>query len=379
MATGTLAPVGRQQYLDANGTPLAGGKLYWTAAGTSTPLDTYSDSTLLVANANPVILDSAGRATVYLSAASYKLVVKNSADVTQYTVDPVPATNIATSLVTDTISGRLTLESSVPISTTDQSAKTTLYFTPYLGNHISLYDGSAWSSTTFAETSLSLAGFTASKPYDIFGYLSSGTFTLEAVVWTNTTTRATSLATQDGVYVKSGSATKRYLGTIYINSSGGQTDDTAAKRYVWNYYNRLRRALLRSRCHGDMDVYDCHAPAGEREHRNQVDVMVGVAEATLALQLVAFANNSATTFAAVAIGQDSTSAAMSGGSGGFIAMDVVGNPHAGIVVATILPAVGRHFYAWLEESIASGTTTFYGTTTSGAMPIVSGLTGFIEG
>jgi hypothetical protein len=379
MATGTLAPVGRQQYLDANGTPLAGGKLYWTAAGTSTPLDTYSDSTLLVANANPVILDSAGRATVYLSAASYKLVVKNSADVTQYTVDPVPATNIATSLVTDTISGRLTLESSVPISTTDQSAKTTLYFTPYLGNHISLYDGSAWSSTTFAETSLSLAGFTASKPYDIFGYLSSGTFTLEAVVWTNTTTRATSLATQDGVYVKSGSATKRYLGTIYINASGGQTDDTAAKRYVWNYYNRLRRALLKQEATTTWTYTTATLRQANGSTANQVDVMVGVAEATLALQLVAFANNSATTFAAVAIGQDSTTTAMSSSSGGFIAMDVVGNPHAGIVVATILPAVGRHFYAWLEESIASGTTTFYGTTSSSGMPLVSGLSGFIEG
>ena len=41
--------------------PLNGGKVYFYVAGTSTPQDTYTDSTGKTANANPVILDSAGR------------------------------------------------------------------------------------------------------------------------------------------------------------------------------------------------------------------------------------------------------------------------------------------------------------------------------
>jgi len=52
------------------------------------------------------------------------------------------------------------------------------------------------------------------------------------------------LTTQDGVLVKSGAATRRYVGTIYINSSGGQTDDSKTKRFVWNYYNRLPRDMF---------------------------------------------------------------------------------------------------------------------------------------
>ncbi len=140
--------------------------------------------------------------------------------------------------------GRLTLESGVPISTTDQSAKTTLYYTPYVGDQIAVYDGSsAWSNLTFTETSLSLAGLTADKNYDIFGYDNSGTFALESLVWSDDTTRATALTRQNGVLVKTGATTRRYLGTIRINSTGGQCEDTETQRFAWNMYNRVNRRL----------------------------------------------------------------------------------------------------------------------------------------
>ena len=50
-----------QQFFDNNGVPLAGGKLYTYAAGTTTPLTTYTSNLGDVAHANPIILDSAGR------------------------------------------------------------------------------------------------------------------------------------------------------------------------------------------------------------------------------------------------------------------------------------------------------------------------------
>ncbi len=40
--------------------------------------------------------------------------------------------------------GRLTLTSGSPVVSGDQTAKTTVYFTPYKGNRISLYNGSGW-------------------------------------------------------------------------------------------------------------------------------------------------------------------------------------------------------------------------------------------
>jgi len=377
MATYTLAPVGRQQFFDATGNPLSGGKLYWYQSGTTTPLDTYSDS-IGTPNTNPVICDSGGYATVYLQATSYKLVVKNSSDVTQYTVDPVAAVNVAQASSVDSVCGRLTLESGVAISTSDQSAKTTVYFTPYKGNIISLYDGSTWTDSAFVETSLSLAGLTASKPYDIFGYLSSGTFTLEAVAWTNTTTRATALATQDGRYVKSGTTTKRYLGTVYINSTGGQTDDTVLKRYVWNAYNRCRRHL-RVADATDSWAYTTGAwRQANNSAANQVDVVIGLAEAVIRLQVLAGVfSTTAGVSVAVGIGEDSTTTLLA---------EAIVPPSTTLVtigpiqIVTALlekmPTIGRHVYSWNEYG---GTNvTFYG---DGGVPALfrAGMTGSIEG
>lgn len=139
--------------------------------------------------------------------------------------------------------GRLTLESGVPVSTTEQSDKTTLYFTPFNGTYVDLYDGSsAWSREQFSELSLSLSGLTPSKPHDIFIYDNAGTLALSATEWTNYTTRATELTYQNGIYVLTGATNKRYIGTIYMDS-GQKCQDTLTKAYVWNYYNQVRRRL----------------------------------------------------------------------------------------------------------------------------------------
>jgi hypothetical protein len=86
------------QQFDNNGLPLAGGRLYTYVAGTTTPLATYTDSTLGVANANPVVLDAQGRANVWLGASLYKFVQKTSADVTLWTVDNVSQSGVSTNV-----------------------------------------------------------------------------------------------------------------------------------------------------------------------------------------------------------------------------------------------------------------------------------------
>ena len=137
--------------------------------------------------------------------------------------------------------GRLTLTSGTPVTTADVTGATTIYYTPYKGNSIGLYDGSsAWTILTFTEKSLALGTLTSGLPYDVFAYNNSGVVALELLAWTSATARATALVYQNGVLVKSGATTRRYLGTFYTTSTT-QTADALATRYLYNYYNRVMR------------------------------------------------------------------------------------------------------------------------------------------
>ena len=138
--------------------------------------------------------------------------------------------------------GRLTLESGVPVSTTDQAAKTDIYYTPAVHNVIVLWDGASWVPIEFTEYTLALGTLTASKNYDVFAYLSSGALALEVLVWTDDSTRATAVTLQDGRYCKSGDKTRLLLGTFYTSSTT-TTEDTTNNRLVGNVYNKVRRAV----------------------------------------------------------------------------------------------------------------------------------------
>jgi hypothetical protein len=99
MAVGNVMPTPVQQFLDSNGDPISAGKLYTYAAGGSTPLQTFTDSNLGTPNANPVVLDSAGRAAVFLSSNSYKFVLHTSADILVYTRDNVQSLTLQQSVI----------------------------------------------------------------------------------------------------------------------------------------------------------------------------------------------------------------------------------------------------------------------------------------
>jgi hypothetical protein len=80
------------QFFDNNGNPLAGGLIYTYAAGTTTPIATYTSSSGGTANANPIVLDSAGRtpAQIWLTAgSSYKFVLETALGVTIKTDDNI--------------------------------------------------------------------------------------------------------------------------------------------------------------------------------------------------------------------------------------------------------------------------------------------------
>lgn len=80
------------QLCDSNGDPLSGGTVTVQDAGTTTSRSCFTDTGLSIAATNPIPLDSAGRheqGMVYISAAAYKVIVKNSSGTTIFTRDNI--------------------------------------------------------------------------------------------------------------------------------------------------------------------------------------------------------------------------------------------------------------------------------------------------
>ena len=105
----SLSPAPKLQFFGSDGLPLAGGLLYTYAAGTTTPLATYTDYTAATQNTNPIVLDSSGQAGVWIpDTTSYKYILKTSAAVTLYTVDYVSVPLTSTSFASPPAIGDVT-------------------------------------------------------------------------------------------------------------------------------------------------------------------------------------------------------------------------------------------------------------------------------
>lgn len=265
---------------------------------------------------------------------------------------------------------RLTLTSNTSVITSDVTAATTIYLTPHTGNGIALYDGSSsWSVLTSAEVSGAVPSNTNTNS-DVFAYDSSGTLALEFVSWTNDTTRATALVKQDGVWVKTGDLTKRYVGTIRTTGVSGQTEmkfgsvasgGGEASLLVWNATNRVDvGAMVR-----DSDVTWTYAAAAYRSANNstgnRASFVSGLAEDAFEAHYNVLGYGGAY---AAAIGYDSTTS-----SSGITAY--VDSTNAGASSAIFSDTdVGFHYVQALEYAQV-GTITFVGS--SGLTWIQSGL------
>lgn len=434
-------------------------KLNFYITGTSTRLDTYTDAALTTPHANPVVLDSAGRALIYLGDRVYKVVLTTSADVVIWTADPhvgrAPPANVLskatnyTVAVTDgkdvlilcdtsggavtitlytavgntgrfirvkksdssanpctvdangsqTIDGaltktinnqyqnlevvsdganwqtlgvvdrsvapgtctcRLTLTTGTAITTADVTNSNLVYLTPYKGTRVTLYNGTDWVLHTLSEVTLNLTNETISGGvnYDIFLYLVGVTLTLERLAWTNDTTRATALATQDGVYVQSGATTRLYVGTIR-GSGANATSDSLLERFTSSYYNPQPRPMAFRPTQDNYTYSTATWRQANGDATAQLAFVVGVEERPVEAHYYVVSVDSGGNARSAGIGLDSTTVATSGGriSALGAGASVLGEHHAAL---SSFPGVGYHYMAALEIGNGSTTTTWYG-------------------
>lgn len=121
--------------------------------------------------------------------------------------------------------GRLTLSSTLPVQNADVTAATTIYYLPYTGANIPVYNGSAFIPQGIGSgISLSTANstnFPASALMDVYAFMHSGTLTLCATPWGTPTAGSSArggsagITQVSGLWVNSGTWSCYAAGTTY--------------------------------------------------------------------------------------------------------------------------------------------------------------------
>jgi hypothetical protein len=173
--------------------------------------------------------------------------------------------------------GRLTLSSTLPVITSDTTAATSVYYLPYAGQIVPIYDGTALSNQSIGSgltMTLNTSNQTSGNVYDLFVFLNSGTPTIGAgPAWSSTTSRGTGagttqLAMQNGIWTNAVSITLKngstsyssitaneatYVGSIYMTANGqtgvmlkpsAASGGGANIIGVYNAYNRIRATAI---------------------------------------------------------------------------------------------------------------------------------------
>ncbi len=166
--------------------------------------------------------------------------------------------------------GYLTLSSSIdsPIITADTTGATKVYYTPYVGNQIPIWNGTSYSIFSFTQLILTLSASNVGNTlYDVCVFSNNGTPTaVTGPAWSNSTAGASARGTTpgtpqlqrlNGLWVNAlqitglnGAASFTisanqctYIGTILIDQTAGQVSGYLSagqnrKWGVWNAYNR---------------------------------------------------------------------------------------------------------------------------------------------
>jgi hypothetical protein len=209
--------------------------------------------------------------------------------------------------------GRLTLTSGSPVLSAAVLAATTIYYTPYNGNLVPVWNGSAFISTVFTEMSQSLTDTTkspgaaaASNVYDMFVWNNSGTLRCtRGPAWQagggSNTLRgsgpgSTALTRVNGVLVNANAITNgpaagagTYVGTIMTDTSGatvtfqplgGSLWTTIGSLPVWNMYNRVSQYATIEASGGTYTYSSASARVAQGNSNNSVVAVSGLPEDT---------------------------------------------------------------------------------------------------
>lgn len=395
-STGVVVPQGLRSTLYSNGT-----NVYYASDGDYAKFNSYAGNPNGNVTGYPASAtrpaDSIWDRTNFTLYISYGNGAGAAGTVWKQSV-PTPAT--ASSIA----QGYLTLSSSTtnPILQTDSVAATSVYFTPFIGNLISIPDGSTFTTYTFTQLTLGVQALQAGGLFDVFGFLYLGNpFIGVGPVWnTNSAgvcSRGTGAATTEltrlngvlvnannltGLIINGGSlydcATRCgvYLGTIYIDplNAGHVTCHRSwgqLRRWgVWNYYNRQPVYL---KCGDSTTPTWTYGTATFRpsngDVNNSLTLLTGFSEDPVSINFLqrTATTADATSFGEIAIGFNSTSSVVgntnptgkvSNGTSQFVFNNIARFEGLPATVAT--SGIGIQTVSCLEAGDGSSLVTYYG-------------------
>jgi hypothetical protein len=271
---------------------------------------------------------------------------------------------------------RLTLTTGLPVTVSDVTASTSVYLAPDSDKYVlvrnSVSSGLIRQTIPAAGISLRLnaTDHLANTNYDVFTYaISDGTAVIATgPAWTSATARNGAISQVDGTWVNTSSmslkydnaaagtttsvtaaaGTATYVGTIRTVAAG-QTEDSLAKRFVWNMYNRRPRTM---RVLETTDTWTYSTAAWQQvraQTTNQLAFVLGLNEDAVVARALAEASSDTATVRALRTGiaLDSVSGIT---TGCLCATQPVTN--AGFEGLTALYSnfcgLGYHYLAWLE-------------------------------
>jgi hypothetical protein len=446
------------QFFNSTPAVYSSGVLRFYASGTSTPLSVYSNEGLSSGAATSITLNSAGRAAVdiFLQDLEYKVTLEDSSGNIIWTADPVSSrdssyvaktltgsgspngsvagtagsssvlpdfywdytnsilyvctttgttltavwTAVNASAATPAVpppQGRLTMTSGTPIISSSVTGGSSVYYTPYNGNLIPIYNGASMVPTEFSELTLSLVASHASGSiYDVFVFSNAGVMTLvTGPAWAIATAGSgsrgsgagtTQIARVKGVWTNAVSMTARngsttytvganlgtYVGSIYVNDGIGQVTCHVAsgqsrKWGVWNAYNRVPIVVKMTDATASWSYNSATVRQSQASASNTLATFCGLAEEYAELgfnQLISSLTNASTSGVKVGIGVNSTTTIS-----GFAGNQALSNAAASNITLqttlrayhAIAPSLGVNNVNSLESS-QNGTTnnTYYG-------------------
>ena len=221
---------------------------------------------------------------------------------------------------------RISISTGVPVMNATVSGATTIYYTPYVGQLVPLYDGTRFHmydtggelSQATTDNTKSPAAVANNSIYDMFVWNDSGTMRCtRGPAWTNDTTRSagTALTRINGILlnntgITNGPAANRgtYVGSVRSNGSAqidfiygaSASGGTASVLYVWNMYNQVLIGTTVT----DSGVTYTYTSSTIRQARasagNQISFLVGLETGTAKFS---YSNDQATLAAASAFVQ----------------------------------------------------------------------------